>query len=151
MDVEKSFYWYSGAAIQGHAGAQHRLGCAYAEGIGVEVDDVRAFEWLSKAAEQGLADAQGLLGICYAKGRGVRKDHALARKWLGLACEKGVANAQFAYDLLYPDPVNGPRLPPGVEPGAVKLLKELARQEQCARPQNRQQRRAAERRDKKLN
>ena len=45
--------WYRRAAEQGHAVAQLRLGKMYAEGLGVDRDDVRAYKWFSIAAARG--------------------------------------------------------------------------------------------------
>jgi TPR repeat protein len=95
-----------------------------------------------------VADSQGILGTIYATGRGVPQDDALARKWLTMASDKGIANAQFIFDLYYPDPVNGPRLPEGVVPGVVKFMEKQAREQQCSPPQSRQQRRAGQRRNR---
>ena len=143
QDDEKSLYWYNKAAVQGYAEAQYAVGTAYQTGRGVRLDHRCACDWFSKAAVQGHADAQGVLGAMYASGLGVPQDDMLARKWLGMASDQGVANAQYIYDLHYPDPVNGPRLPPGVVPGVVTLHEKLARDEQSSAPKNRHERRAA--------
>ncbi len=45
------------AAKQGNAQAQHQLGYAYYEGLGVEADMVQAYAWFSLAAKQGLPQA----------------------------------------------------------------------------------------------
>ena len=91
----------------------------------------------------------GIVGTMYATGLAVvPQDNALAHEWLTMASDKGIANAQYVFDLYYPDPVNGPRLPEGVVPGIVKSLQRLAREEQCAPPQSRQQRRAEQRRSR---
>jgi hypothetical protein len=42
---------------KGRLYAQHKLGAAYTEGLGVEPDSRLAFEWFSKAAEKGHADS----------------------------------------------------------------------------------------------
>ncbi len=49
------------AAAQGLAQAQYNLGLMYAEGRGVQRDDVQAVAWLQKAAAQGFAQAQNNL------------------------------------------------------------------------------------------
>jgi len=51
------------AAEQGDVDAQYRVGLIYAEGRGVEQDEVKSFYWLSRAVRQGDADAQTLLQV----------------------------------------------------------------------------------------
>ena len=58
-------------AEQGDAIAQNILGNRYANGKGVEKDEVEAVKWYLKAAEQGDDFAQFNLSLCYAKGKGV--------------------------------------------------------------------------------
>jgi hypothetical protein len=70
--------WFHKAAAQEHAGAQHHLGCCYAEGLGVEENHALAATWYEKAAEHGNAKAQGALGWLHRKGKGVEQDDALA-------------------------------------------------------------------------
>lgn len=45
------------AAINGDVDAQYGMGLIYAEGRGVEQDEVRALYWLTRAIEQGDRDA----------------------------------------------------------------------------------------------
>ena len=45
------------AAINGDVDAQYGMGLIYAEGRGVEQDEVRALYWLTQAIEQGDKDA----------------------------------------------------------------------------------------------
>jgi TPR repeat protein len=47
-------------AEQGNVDAQYALGLAYAEGRGIEPDNVQAYMWLSLAVEQGDEDARML-------------------------------------------------------------------------------------------
>ena len=55
-----SAQWYRLAAEQGHAGAQERLGYAYAAGRGVVEDDVRAYMWLTLAVSRHLSSTPRL-------------------------------------------------------------------------------------------
>ena len=57
-------------AKQGDANAQNNLGFMYAEGHGVQQDDVEAVRWYRLAVEQGNAQAQLNLGNMYMNGRG---------------------------------------------------------------------------------
>ena len=58
-------------AEQGDPRAQAVLGASYANGLGVEKDDVVAAQLYQSAAEQGVAMAQFNLGVIYSEGRGV--------------------------------------------------------------------------------
>ena len=49
------------AAEKGDMQSQYNLGTIYKQGLGVEVNDLKAFFWFNKAAEQGLAKAQNNL------------------------------------------------------------------------------------------
>ncbi|MEJ2142944.1 MAG: sel1 repeat family protein [Gammaproteobacteria bacterium] len=50
-------------AHQGNRDAQYALGLIYAEGRGIEEDQVQAYYWLSKAMAQGDQDAETLRQI----------------------------------------------------------------------------------------
>ena len=65
---------YLKAAKQGDELSQHNLGVMYANGQGVEKDNIEAVKWYRKAAEQEFADSQHNLGIMYADGLGVTKE-----------------------------------------------------------------------------
>jgi TPR repeat protein len=60
-DAEKTVYWLTKAAEQGHARAQAVLGFYYKNGEGVAKDLGKAVYWHTKAAEQGHAKAQETL------------------------------------------------------------------------------------------
>ncbi len=89
------------AAAQGLAQAQYNLGLMYAEGRGVQRDDVQAVAWYQKAAAQGLAQAQYNLGLMYAEGRGVQRDDVQAVAWYQKAAAQGFAQAQNNLGLMY--------------------------------------------------
>ena len=89
------------AAINGHKGAQYKLGQMYAEGDGVEKNYDDALYWYKKAAERGDDDAQYALGNMYAKGEGVKKDLATAAMWFDKAANQGNADAQYALGVMY--------------------------------------------------
>src|ERR1051325_10939203 len=55
-------------AERNRAEAQYCLAHCYANGAGVEKDEVEAVKWYRRAAEQDYASAQYALGDCYAKG-----------------------------------------------------------------------------------
>jgi hypothetical protein len=53
QDFAEAVRWYSKAATQGHAMAQHNLGVMYDEGKGVPQDTVTAFMWFNIAGTYG--------------------------------------------------------------------------------------------------
>jgi len=65
----------------------------YANGLGVERDDVQAVDWYGKAAEQGHALAQFNLGGMYGAGRGVKRDALQSFMWLTLSAQAGDVTA----------------------------------------------------------
>jgi len=73
------------SAVQGDVAAQYRLGRCYANGWGVEEDDVEAVVWYRRAAEQGCAQSQENLGWSYFNGVGTPKDDIEAYMWFELA------------------------------------------------------------------
>lgn len=80
-------------ARAGDAGAQLRLGQAYAVGNGVPRDDVQAAGWYARSAGQGNVAAQARLGWAYHAGAGVPRDDVVAATWLLLASGQGDASA----------------------------------------------------------
>lgn len=55
-------------AEMGLAFAQHNVGLAYSNGLGVAVDKDEGVRWLKKSAAQGFANAQCSLGHAYSHG-----------------------------------------------------------------------------------
>lgn len=82
----------------GNVRAQHDLGWAYRQGLGVDQDYEQALSWFTKAAEAGEApdsySASYYVGEIYYKGLGaVEADREMAIKWLKLAREHGIDEA----------------------------------------------------------
>ena len=115
QDYEKAVYWWTKAAEQGIAQAQHRLGLSYANGNGVAQDWEKAIYWYTKVTEQNLgparldvssrarsdlAWAQYNLGLSYANGDGVAQDFEKAIYWWTKAAEQGSRAAQTALNSL---------------------------------------------------
>jgi hypothetical protein len=88
-------------AEKGDPVAQYSLGTLYAEGLGVEQDDVTAFLWFQRAANQGDAAAQYNVGASYAAGAGIAKSDVDAAKWFRRAADQGMVFAQLNLGLLY--------------------------------------------------
>ncbi len=101
QDYQESIKWYTHAAKQGHAQAQHDLGRMYHIGLGVPEDTQRAAQWLIRAAKQGSAPAQCQLGTIYLEDNSGLQDDVTAARWFRLAAEQGYAPAQNALGLMY--------------------------------------------------
>ncbi|MGO9587831.1 MAG: tetratricopeptide repeat protein [Limisphaerales bacterium] len=93
IDYGEAFKWFLEAAGKNHADAQWFLGGCYAEGKGVEKNEVEAVRWYRKSAEQGNRDALYDLGPCYQYGEGVQKDEVEAYKWYSIAVAHGAGRA----------------------------------------------------------
>lgn len=89
------------AVGQGNAEAQYRLGMLYANGEGVELDQVKGSELMLSAAKQGHAAAQSTLGWMYANGYGVSHDDAQARTWYQRAADQGDIKAAYTLGTIY--------------------------------------------------
>lgn len=100
-DYAKALHEWQPPAEQGHADAQYHLGLLYANGQGVQKDDVQAWQWYEKAAVQGHAEAQANLGILYDYGRGVQQDFKVAVYWLRLSAKQGNDSAQRRLGFMY--------------------------------------------------
>lgn len=93
LDYNQAAAWMQKAAAQQHVEAQTTLGWLYANGFGVEQNDVEAGRWYLSAAEQGSAKAQYMVGNMYRWGHyGVEKD--LEKM---LLCYQQAAQQHFAY------------------------------------------------------
>ena len=73
-NAAESVRYYKLSAAQGHADAQCALGVCYANGDGVDKDEVEAVRYYILSAAQGHAGALYNLGACYENGNGVEKD-----------------------------------------------------------------------------
>jgi hypothetical protein len=100
QDYKQAVKWYTKAAEQGDAKAQHNLALMYDIGQGVPQDYKQAVKWYTKAAEQGHAGAQHNLALLYAKGQGVPQDNVYAHMWFNLAAANGQENASKARDIV---------------------------------------------------
>jgi len=93
-NLEKSYWWFKDAAIQGHAEAQDSLATAYLNATGTKKNVAKALYWYKQAGNQGNADAMFSLGIIYAMGEDTEKNMALAIIWLRKSAKAGSYLAQ---------------------------------------------------------
>jgi TPR repeat protein len=107
------------AAEDGHAIAQWKLGKMFADGVGVERDDLRAFDYFSRIANQHAEDSPGApqanivanafvaLGRYYAAGIAnsrIKRDPERAREMFSYAASYfGSAEAQYSLARMYLD------------------------------------------------
>ena len=90
-----SFQALQAAAASGDAQAQHALGVAYAEGLGVTADPAAAVSLWRTAAAQDDPDAQNALAVAHARGYGVQRDMEEALRLWRRAAEQGQTLAQY--------------------------------------------------------
>jgi TPR repeat protein len=88
-------------ANQGIPGAELLLGLKYADGDGVDMNEVEAARWLERAAQKGEALAQYRLGTLYEKGLGVPLDTKIAADWYSKAAELGNVKAMHNLAVAY--------------------------------------------------
>ncbi len=93
--------WFAKAAVGGIPEAQNSLADMFAQGLGVEMDKVKAAIWYTKAAEQNNAYAQFRLGIMYEIGQGVEQNDLKAIEWYTKSAEQGNTQAQVSLGLMY--------------------------------------------------
>ncbi len=84
-------------AEDGDPEAMFLLGIAYAEGRGVEKNDMAAARWFHQASRNGHQRAKTSMGYLYSIGRGVRRDPVLGYVLLSQVAESG---DKFAQDML---------------------------------------------------
>gem|GEM_PF-4020305 len=88
--------WFAKAVEEGDSRAMALLGSAYAEGYGVDQNDVEALRLLTRAAEAGEAEAMLALGRVYSSGLlGVVTDESAGREWYERAAQSGESEAML--------------------------------------------------------
>ena len=85
--------------------------------------NAHAIEWFRAGAEQGDAQCQARLGMMYARGIGVTQDDLAAQEWLNKSAAQGFPGSLLLLDVLYPDEINGPRVPAEMVPEVEELIK----------------------------
>ena len=128
-DEHKAVEIISGLADK-NGQAMYLMGSAYANGIGVEKDDVQALEWFRRSAEHGNVNGEYWLANMIATGRaGGPADPKAAKPWLEKAARQGDAGSQYALAILIG---NGQAGEPPDWGKAVPLLKKAADQRESA-------------------
>lgn len=77
------------AAEDGQPESMFLLGIAYAQGRGVERNDLTAARWFHRAARKGHLRARTSMGYLYATGRGVKYSPSIAYVFLTKAADDG--------------------------------------------------------------
>ena len=91
------------AANSGDSKAQFVLALRYAEGRGVEKDELKAAALVTKSANAGLVVAQYRMGALFERGIGVTKNLPEAKKWYERAAQGGNRKAMHNLAVLYAD------------------------------------------------
>lgn len=90
-----AFRWVDIAAHSGDVDAQYLLGVFYLEGIGVEIDYLKAYQLFYSLSKKNNVLAQCKLAQMYYEGTGGIRDKKLGRKWIMEAAESGLPQADF--------------------------------------------------------
>ncbi len=98
---EERFSKELASAEAGNKVSQYKLGNMYTEGIGTNIDLVKAAEAYEKSASQGYAKAEYKLGLIYYEGTGVKTNKTTAYQWFKQAADKGYAAAQYYLGKMY--------------------------------------------------
>jgi TPR repeat protein len=96
FDLDKAFFLFHKAALQGDPDAMFELGNIYQSGDFIKADLKKGFKWLLQSAELDCPDAQCHVGVCYAKGVGTERNAYEAVFWLCRAREAGSSTAEYA-------------------------------------------------------
>ncbi len=97
------------SAEQGDAAAQHELGVMYAEGKGVDQDDMEAVKWFKKAVGQRYAKSQVMMGMLHVTDDVIPQDDKEAAKWFRKAAEQGNAEGQALLGMMYEKGIGVPQ------------------------------------------
>ena len=95
-DLNQSVYWYKKASrYQGFLVAQYRIGCHFAEGVGLDQNWHEAHRWLLLAANKGFIPAQVRMGEIYYQGKGTMPSYSEALRWYHRAAIQKDSHAQY--------------------------------------------------------
>lgn len=121
----QSFKYLQAAANLGDRIAQHNVGAAYIDGVGVSKDVGQGLSWYKKAADNGFALSQLKLGMAYYRGAGgLQKNTSTATMWLKKAAAQGNKDAIDGLDYLVLEDLldRGMRKSPPDKDAAIALL-----------------------------
>ena len=105
---EPKIEWLIKAANAGSSTAMFNLGVNYANGQGVEKNQVEAFNWYLKAAENGIAPAMEQVSRLYSLGQGIGKNNEKAAQWCLTAAQNGSVRFMYLLGVRY---ANGDGVP----------------------------------------
>jgi TPR repeat protein len=88
-------------ALSGNPVSQFNLAIRFDNGVGVEVNKLKAVEWYKKSASQGFDKAQFNLALMLEEGDGVKQDIKQAIIYYKKASEQGFSKAMYNLGLLY--------------------------------------------------
>ena len=94
-DYERSFFWYSKAAMQGEPRAEYYIANMSVAGIGTPQNVPRGVRLLEKVAETNHMGAVYNLGKIFKRGFNVNQNHKEAVKWFSLNAERGHVESMY--------------------------------------------------------
>lgn len=109
QDFEEAFYLFQSEAEKGNALAMFNMGRMFADGLGMEIDILKAHEWYEKAlnAFHRVEDrkpweyTEYRIGKMYSQGLGTEEDYEKAAYWLTPSAEERYKFAEYSLGGLY--------------------------------------------------
>ncbi len=98
---EERFKKETASASNGNPESLYKLGNMYTEGVGTNIDLVKAAESYEQSANQGFVKAEYKLGLIYYEGTGVKASKKTAYTWFKKAAEENYAAAQYSLGKMY--------------------------------------------------
>ncbi|WP_313232613.1 MobP3 family relaxase [Tissierella praeacuta] len=109
QDFEEAFYLFRSEAEKGNALAMFNMGRMFADGLGMDIDILKAHEWYEKAlnafhkveSRKSWKYTEYRIGKMYSQGLGTEEDYEKAAYWLTLSADEGYKFAEYSLGGLY--------------------------------------------------
>jgi TPR repeat protein len=95
-DLQRSYFYYEGAAKQGHDLSRYNVGMMHILGQGVPRNVPLGLDWLEPLAENGNEHIAYIIGNAYQEGYWVGKDEVKATGWFEKSSAKGHPSGMIA-------------------------------------------------------
>lgn len=109
QDFEEAFYLFQSEAEKGNALAMSNMGRMFEDGLGGEIDLLKAHEWYKKSLnafhkveeKKAWEYTEYRIGKMYSQGLGTEEDYEMAAYWLTLSAEERYKFAEYSLGGLY--------------------------------------------------